>query len=463
MRIPPSKLLGRRRFLARLTLASLTTSLVPPWQASAAVSARSQRKADFDYLHELAKRILDASAVPPNGTLPDGKINTTGRQLRLPGANLTHYPAFWVRDAAMMLGGDFVPADEIAGWVRFVAFYQAGADGLRPGRTWIPPFSIPDHIGLDGMHYWFPGSAAERDKGTYGFQPPADNAFYFLQMVHAHWRLTRSLAFFNAPVRTLWGEAPLREVCLGAFDSVATDEQTGLVVCEAGEGRTRADWGFCDAIRKTGRCLMPSLLRWQAARQLGALFKANRQPAEAKRLAADARKLQAALAPTFYKELPDVGGKKVGCLLSATGLGRKDDLWATAFALWLGVLPRDIERAVARHLLAEYESGQSVFEGHVRHLPPEGAWGGYWEESLAPAGEYQNGGYWGTPTGWFVVAMRKADAAAADRLLAEYVAHLRAHEAEGAPWEWLNPKLRRRTNPRYASSAGLVYLALTGR
>ena len=89
--------------------------------------------------------------------------------------------------------------------------------------------------------------------------------------------------------------------------------------------------------------------------------------------------------------------------------------------------------------------------------------GGYWEQSLCPREEYQNGGFWGTPSGWYITALRRADADAADRMLSDYVKHLRANEAQGAPWEWVNPRIMRRANPHYASSVGLVYLALTSR
>jgi hypothetical protein len=454
---------SRRRFLRTLALSSVAVGLARPGRAAAAASASQQRTADLSYLRGLAQRVLESATVAPSGRIPDGKVNTTGRQLRLPGGTLNYYPAFWIRDAAMMLGGDFISADEIAGWVQVVAAFQPGAEGLTYGRLWIPPFSIPDHISLRGVAYWFPGSEADREKGVYGFLPPADNAFFFVQMVHEHWRLSGSLSFFNAKVQTAWGGQRLSEVCLGAFDSVAVDKGTGLVVCEATAGRSRADWGFCDAIRKSGLCLMPSLLRWRAAQQLIALFKANGQTAEVKRLRAEAKHIQASLVPTFFQALPEAGGRKTGCLLSATGLGRKEDVWSAAFAVWLGVLPRDAERPVARHLLALYEGEGTVFEGQVRHLPPAGEWGGYWEQALCAAEEYQNGGFWGTPTGWFITALRRVDAEAADRMLAEYVAHLRANEAQGAPWEWLNPKIQRRVNPRYASSAGLVYLALTSR
>jgi len=70
------------------------------------------------------------------------------------------------------------------------------------------------------------------------------------------------------------GLAPLSEVCIRAFESVAEDKE-GLVVCEGAAGKTRVDWGICDTVRKAGKCLMPPSLRWRAARDLEALFRAN--------------------------------------------------------------------------------------------------------------------------------------------------------------------------------------------
>jgi hypothetical protein len=147
-------------------------------------------------------------------------------------------------------------------------------------------------------------------------------------------------------------------------------------------------------------------------------------------------------------------------LLSATGLGRKDDVWASAFAVWLGALPPAVGPRVARHLLGLYEAGGTVVEGQVRPLPPTGEFGGHWEKAVCPPDEYQNGGYWATPTGWLITALRQVQPTAGDRLLAEFATHLRANRAAGAPWEWIQPARQLRVNPRYGSSAGLVYTAL---
>ena len=419
------------------------------------------RVQDLEFLRETARRVLDSAIVPADGKIPAGPKNTTGRQLRVPGGTLNYYPAFWIRDAAMMLGADFVPADEIEGWVRVIAATQPGAEGLRFSRLRIPPYSIPDHITLGGEACWFPGAYAGQGNGTYGFLPPADDAFFFIQMVHEHWRLSRKRSFLQSLVKTGWGNQPLAEVCVKAFGSVGIDEETRLVVCESAEGRTRVDWGFCDAIRKTGRCLMPSLLRWRAAQHLAVLLEAAGEPARAGCFRAEAKKLRSAFAPVFYRTLPRPGGGATGCLLSATECGRKDDLWASAFAIWLGVLPRGIELSVARHLHALYEAGGTVVEGQVRHLPPAGDLGGDWESALCESGQYQNGGFWATPSGWWITALRRVKPSAGDRMLAEYVAHLRANRERGAPWEWINPVGQLRANPLYGSSAGLVYVALT--
>jgi hypothetical protein len=221
------------------------------------------------------------------------------------------------------------------------------------------------------------------------------------------------------------------------------------------------DWGFCDSIRKTGLCLMPSLLRWRAAQDLATLFAADGLGTEAKRFREEAKRIAKAIPATFYRELSKREGRKAGLLLSATELGRKDDVWASAFAIWLGVLPRDLGLAVARRLLALYEAGGTVVEGQARHLPPEGEFGGHWEKATCAQDTYQNGGYWATPTGWLAVALRKLNPAAADKLLAEYATHLRVHRDQGAPWEWIQPAKNLRVNPLYAASAGLVYLAIT--
>ncbi|HEY3285132.1 MAG TPA: hypothetical protein VGN26_22905 [Armatimonadota bacterium] len=435
--------------------------------AAALVGSRSAAGSgawELGELERMASEVSLGSRVAPGAEIPGVGPNETGYALRVPGATLTFYPAFWVRDAAMMLGAGLVPTQEVAGWVRVVASTQAGPEGIRLANGLsIPPYSIPDHITLHGSPCWYPGAydGPNQGDGTFGFLPPADDAFFFIGMVREHLRLTGRPTLFRGPVRTPWGEATVAEVCEHAFDSVAADPQTGLVTCEAGRGRTRVDWGFCDTVRKTGLCLMPSLLRWRAARDLVALHRAAGSAARSAGYSREASRVREAIPRTFYQSVGTAPGGE-GLLLSATGVGRKDDVWASAFAVTLGVLPRDVERAVTKHLLTLYRAGGTVLEGQVRHLPPTGSLGGYWEDCRAARDTYQNGAYWGTPTGWFVSALGRVDRAAAAQMLRDYLTHLKAKRAEGAPWECINPSKAHYQNPRYSASVCLPLAALKG-
>jgi hypothetical protein len=435
---------------------------------------------DLASLHHLAAVVLESAAIRPGDQIPHW-ANTTGSTLHLPGGN-KGYPAFWVRDGAMMLGADFIPAAEVEGWVRLIAAVQPGPDGvhLKHG-LFVPRYSIPDHITLNGAACWYPGAMDGEDQGngTFGFLPPADDAFYFIQIVREHFRLTRQPTLFQADVKTPWGVAPLSRVCVRAFESVAVNPE-GLAVCEGAAGKTRVDWGFCDTVRKSGPCLMPSLLRWRAARDLEALFQATGDTVPAERFAQEAARLQAAIPRVFYRALPHVlpppsrgagyprsgwrGGVgpagEEGLLLSATHLGMKEDVWAAAYAVWLGLLPHRIEAPVARRLLSLYRQGGTVLEGQVRHLPPDGARGGFWEQCVAAPGTYQNGAFWGTPSGWYIAALSKVDRAAAHEMLRQFLAHLRANRDIGAPWECFNPAKQHYQNPLYCATVDLPYVAL---
>ncbi|MDE2126997.1 MAG: hypothetical protein KGJ62_10440 [Armatimonadetes bacterium] len=430
-----------------LPCSALHTSMPPPKGPSA----------DLAYLRSAARQVTSAAIVRPGAAVTGGGVNTTGTTLRAPGGTLTTYPAFWIRDAAMMTGAGFVDAAELNGWIRVIAAIQPGAGGLTfPHGLSVPAYSIPDHITFGGAACWFPGAYTDQGVGNYGYLPPADDAYYFIQIVNEYVRLSRSPEAFRTEVATPWGEQPLDTVCAHAFDSVAIDGGSGLVTCGNTPTTRRVDWGFCDSITKSGECLMPSLLRWQAANRMANLFDGIGKRREAQRFRAAAALIRRSIRSTFYQPTGD--GRAL--LLSATGIGRKDDVWASAFAVWLGTLPAAESRAVARHLVDLYLGGEICEDGQVRQLPRTGPLGGDWESASSGPGAYQNGGYWATPTGWLVVAMHTVDPAAAARLLHEYAGFVAARRAEGAPYEWVNPSTNSFVNANYGSSAGLVVAAI---
>jgi len=66
-----------------------------------------------------------------------------------------------------------------------------------------------------------------------------------------------------------------------------------------------------------------------------------------------------------------------------------------------------------------------------------------------PRDTYQNGGYWATPTGWFVYALDLVDPSLADQTIVDMVKDFQA----GGACEWIFNSTRRL--PNYLASAAL--------
>ncbi len=400
-----------------------------------AVSLALLSPADTAYLHQQAREVVAEARLAPGQT--SGKWrNGTPYVVRVPGGNMG-YPAFWVRDAVMMLGDDLVPADEIEGWVRLMASTIRDHDWpVRPGVL-VPAYAVPDHINFDGKPTYYPGNletGAKQGGYPYGKYPPLDDHFYFLTAIYEHWKLThdtrlfRSIGFVLA--EKVYGVAPW-------------DPQTGLVTASDAETENAKDWGFCDTVFKSGKLLFPSILKFRAAEQLAELFQAAGQPDKARLYRRQAEQLRRAIGRTFWN--------RDGWLHSATGIGDQPDVWGSAFAVWAGAVEGKTARRVAGTLVRAYRDKTAVQQGCVRHLPQ-----GVWEKTAARPGTYQNGGYWGTPSGWYIAAMYRVDPAAARDMAADYLRFLR----ESKQWEWFNPANGRNANPRYAATVALPYISL---
>ncbi len=394
---------------------------------------------DADFFHDQARRLAAAARLAPHQA-----PNQTPYAIRVPGGNMG-YPAFWVRDAVMMLGAEFVPADELAGWIRLIASTIPGPEAwnVRPGAV-VPPYAVPDHINFDGKPTFYPGtynSANQQGGFPYGKYPPIDDYYYFLHGVFEHWRLTHDRTFIQSPVKTAWTEMPLTTLCQRVYDAPPSED--GL--CVSGDIATEnaKDFGFCDAVSKSGKLLFPSLLKYVAARQLAQLL-----PGKARFYEDDARRIRRAIVSTFFHN---------GWLHSATGVGNQPDIWGTAYAVWCGAVDGKLARTLGRSLARAYRDGTAVHEGCVRHTF------GNWESALSKPGDYQNGGYWGTPVGWYLTAVARADFATARAMASDYVKFLRSHlrpDGTAEAWEWFNPGTGRRVNPLYAATVVLPWASL---
>ena len=391
--------------------------------------------------------------------------NQTPFILHVPGGNMG-YPAFWIRDAAMMLGGDFITAAELEDWIRLISSTIRVEDWpVRPGVL-VPAYAVPDHINFDGRATFYPGNyeTGEKQGGKpWGKYPPLDDHFYFLTMVYRHWKLTGSVALLRSSVKLASGEEPLAGLCEKVYRLAPADPETALVVAGDVETENAKDFGFCDAESKSGKLLFPSILKYVAASELSELFTALGRDASAGSYRADAARLKTSIARTFFHRSSESGE---GWLHSATNVGDQPDVWGSAFALWCGALDDQVGQSVARALVRAYREKTAVREGCVRQiLTTDRTSGGGWQVSISPVGEYQNGGYWGTPTGWYIAGMRRVDRNAATNMARDYIQFLKRHKRpDGRPeaWEWFNPETGRTANPLYVATIALPYLSLKG-
>ena len=418
---------------------------------------------DESFLRDQAIRVARSARLEPGES--SGKWrNSTRFTVRVPGGNMG-YPAFWVRDAVMMLGGDLIPAGELEGWIRLIAStIRSGGDWqVRPGVV-VPAFAVADHINFNGKATFYPGNYETGDRqggGAWGKYPPLDDDFYFLLAVHDHWRLTGKTDLLLSTVSTASGEMRLADLCEKVYERAPVDSSTGLVMAGDVATENAKDFGFCDAIYKSGKLLFPSVLKYLSAKRLAEFCQAAGLNRTARRFRDDQQRIGRSVTSTFYRP----SGKDQGWLHSATGVGNQPDVWGSAFAVWAGAVSPATANMVSRALVRAYREQTAVQQGCVRHvLTNDRVNHGHWEKADAKPGEYQNGGYWGTASGWYIAAMATVDTSAAASMARDYVRFLRNDlRADGMAlaWEWFNPETGKRNNPLYVATVALPYLSLS--
>jgi hypothetical protein len=216
---------------------------------------------------------------------------------------------------------------------------------------------------------------------------------------------------------------------------VPRNPETRLVHIASGPGWDRCPYGFTDTIRKQGDELFCSLLFVQACRQLADLLRCGDREAESRQWEKEGAVVAASVRKVFWDP-------QVGLFRAATLRCREHDIWGSAFAVYLGVADARQSAVIATYFKTHY--AELVQDGQIRHLPG----GVYWEQGC-PRDSYQNGGYWATPTGWFVVTLDLADPALADQTVVDMVRYFQRYGA----CEWIHGQTRRL--PRYLASGSL--------
>jgi hypothetical protein len=354
----------------------------------------------LESLRAIAEKTLKSSAVrAADGTLlytPDG---------------YGHYDALWTRDFAYMAeyAGDLLDTQDLYAGAEYLIRHARPADG------WIP-----DRVHADGETLYAAGSL-EHPCG----EPNLDDGPFLVIAVDC---LLRRLSEQEAgDFLARWKEALLR-----GLNCIPTNA-AGLVYNPP--EKPHSPYGFTDCIGKTGTLMLESVLMWRAYKML-----AHWLPQEREELNQRAAMIEQALPAVFADES--------GMLLAATEDCRQIDVWGSCYALAVGFpLEEDARRAIARWLVEHYDG--IVQDGQVRHTAP----GEYWArllEDVAP-GEYQNGAYWATATGWLALALREE----APRLARRTLQDAERFFVEQGVYECVNGSYRKLD--RFVVSATNVY------
>lgn len=322
----------------------------------------------------------------------------------------TGYEAFWLRDYAYMLEScaDAFSRDELLSACRLFV------NAIRPGDA-----AAVDCVKFNGEPVFKPGY------GTMGSKPVLDGAPFTVNVVWLTWRQTGDRRVAAESVEAL----------VRTMSAMPLNPETGLTHISTAPGEDRCPYGFTDTVAKRGDQLFDSLLFIQAARRLGGMLAALARPEAARRWEDAAARASEAINRVLWDEA-------TGLYLAATEQCRQPDIWGSAFAVWLGVACGARARRIATVFRDTYDG--ICQHGQIRHLPR----GIYWERACQPD-TYQNGGYWATPTGWFVHALALADAARARQTVVALV-----HDfARRGICEWVLNETARL--PGYVASATL--------
>jgi hypothetical protein len=449
--------MNRRHFLSAMAIAGIGHTVTTGWPARG--ESRLLSSGDQAFLGDQARAILDSARLMP-GQQKGKYRNLTPYEVHVPGGNMG-YPAFWVRDAVMMLESDFIELAELEGWIRLMSSVLGDQDwNVRPGVV-VPAFAVPDHINFDGKPTFYPGNyetGSKQGGNPFGKYPPLDDHFYYIFAAYYQWKKSGNTDFFRSPVKTAFGEMQLAELCQRVYRVAPSDPATALCIAGDVDTENAKDFGFCDSVSKSGKLLFASVLKYIAALRLAELLTAAGFAGKTEALHSDARKIKAAIPNTFLH--PSEDGKEAW-LDSATGVGHQPDVWGSAYAVYSNAVDGGTASKICRALVRAYRAKTAVREGCVRSvLSNDAANPNGWQKTVSAPSVYQNGGYWGTPVGWYLVAMYKHDQAAATEMARDYIGFLRNHRrADGLPesWEWFNPDTGRTANPLYVATIDLPY------
>ncbi len=339
------------------------------------IASNALAEDDRDWLKSETQRQLEGCRIESH----------SGVQLHTPDG-IGHYKALWTRDYYYMVkyAGDLMDLNEVKRAIEFILSGQR-EDGC-----------IPDRVKADGTPIYSPGGESN---------PLADHALdngAFLALV--------ACEYVN------------RSGDIGFFRKIESKVKNGLdQTLRADNGLVYNDpknpecvYGFTDIVIKTGHLLFSSLLYHKACEEMAAIgAKTNSKHV------ADYRKR----ARLIEENIGILSDEKTGMFFAADQDCKQIDIWGSAYAHEVGLVPEEQAKRIAQYFIDHWDS--VVQHGQVRHLTGEETW-----ERLflaRKAGEYQNGAYWSTPLPWVVPVIAKIDPDRARQMLEDTIEYFKAN------------------------------------
>ena len=300
------------------------------------------------------------------------KVAYDGTVLFTPDA-VGNYDALWIRDFGYMAEycGDLMDTGEIRGCIEY-AVRGRRADGWMPDRM---------EAGGDAVY-------AAGAKGAPVGRANLDNTPFLVFAVDALMAMVPEEEGKELFAR--WYPALDRGM------DILPRSPEGLIWNDPQD--PHSPYGFTDTVRKTGRLFMESVLYHRACRKLGSLHRRFGSPERYEDYALKARLVEEGLPALFDREKGVFPAAELDC--------RQTDVWGMLYSLDVDFpLPREIREAMERWLTENKH--RYLYRGQVCQLPD----GQPWEKLLieVPAGEYQNGAYWATASGWALRFFRRRD------------------------------------------------------
>jgi hypothetical protein len=403
-------------------------------------------KDDLTFLEGMTKDVLEASRIHPDQFISkEFGANKTGETLIRPGGR-DAYPAFWIRDYAMSLETGMVTRKEQLHMLLLTASTQSDQTWITKGGSLIPFGAIADHVRIDDSKpIYYPGTYSYEGQGTreWGTLPPYCDQFYFIHMAHYYVKQTGDTKIL---LKEINGTRLIDR--LKASFHVPPADITNHIVYATDELRG-VDFGFRDAQTITGNLCFPSILKYRSALELSEMLQ---------RLNSTESKKYQLIASKIKETIPNLFMDSRGILMASTGKSKQADVWSTALAIYLGILEGENQNKAAHTLTKAYEGGTLSYKGNIRHILTTDDFNEKtaWEVSLSAKNTYQNGSYWGTPTGWVCYAIQKVNAHVAKALATDFIEDLKANDYRkggdfGAPYECFN-KSTYKQNPIYLTT-----------